>query len=456
MARRWAQLDLSTRFVIAAAIVVCLSMAVLGSWINHQITRSVLATTGADSANFMRAFFEPAVQDIEDGGLLSPLSQQKLDDILVRTPIVRTLVSVKIWRLDGTIVYSSMSKGVIGEKFISSDLNFAASGQIVSEFKDMISQESAYEQSLGLDLIEVYAPLYALGTNRIIAVGEIYENGTALSNQLRLSSNRTWLTVGVTTVLMISVLYLIVRGGSNTIISQANQLEQRVIEAQTLAKANQNLRVISETASRRLAETNENYLRHLGAELHDGPAQLITLAALKVEHIRRAKTAQTRAAELESMDSVIASALRDIRSLSSGLILPEIEDLQLNELVARAVWVHEQRTQTSVCVQCDADRRMPAAFKVCIFRFIQEGLNNAFRHAKGEGQRVSCNANEDTLFVSVSDRGTGLPADVGTIGEGLGLKGLKLRVESLGGTFSINNESFGTTISMRLNISEIE
>ena len=41
------RLSLSNQFLLAAALVLCLSMAVLGTWVNHQITRSVLATSGS-------------------------------------------------------------------------------------------------------------------------------------------------------------------------------------------------------------------------------------------------------------------------------------------------------------------------------------------------------------------------------------------------------------------------
>ena len=80
-----------------------------------------------------------------------------MDQLFVNTPIGRNIVSVKIWRKDQAVIYSSMSKDVIGKSFASSDVAQAFTGKVVAEFEDMISSESAYEQSLDTPLIEVYA-----------------------------------------------------------------------------------------------------------------------------------------------------------------------------------------------------------------------------------------------------------------------------------------------------------
>src|SRR5690606_30625891 len=111
---------------------------------------------------------------------------------------------------------------------------------------------------------------------------------------------------------------------------------------------NRRLRDKAQLASSRLAELNASYLRHVGAELHDGPAQLVGLAALKVEHVRRATSEVARGRELQAMDMILADALRDIRAISKGLMLPEIEKLPLCEVVSRAVGLHEKRTETRV------------------------------------------------------------------------------------------------------------
>ena len=82
------------------------------------------------------------------------------------------------------------------------------------------------------------------------------------------------------------------------------------------------------------------------------------------------------------------------------------------------------------------------AVKICAYRFVQEGLANAFRHAGGKDQTVSCGLDGQRLTLLVSDGG--VAAFSFTEDEqqsGLGLEGLRLRVESIGGTLTFRNST---------------
>src|SRR5690606_34307094 len=131
----------------------------------------------------------------------------------------------------------------VGEDHISSDVQKAARGRLVSEFKDMISPESRYEQSLDKPLIEIYAPLYRTGTREVIAVGEVYEDASVLAQQLRESVILTWFIVCATTIMMIVVLYLIVRRASWLIEDQQPALGAKVAEAEEMSAQNHALRL---------------------------------------------------------------------------------------------------------------------------------------------------------------------------------------------------------------------
>ncbi|MGZ6316156.1 MAG: ATP-binding protein, partial [Anaerolineales bacterium] len=88
------------------------------------------------------------------------------------------------------------------------------------------------------------------------------------------------------------------------------------------------------------------------------------------------------------------------------------------------------------------------------YRLVQEALNNAFKHAGGEGQRVSAWGSEKCLCIEVSDRGPGFEAhQVTEVDEHLGLVGMRERVESLGGTFEIESKAGqGTKVRAALNL----
>ena len=81
------------------------------------------------------------------------------------------------------------------------------------------------------------------------------------------------------------------------------------------------------------------------------------------------------------------------------------------------------------------------AVKICCFRFVQEGLNNAWRHGEGRGQAVQLAVAAEVLTLCISDRGPGF---AGLQEEaGLGLAGLRDRVESLGGQMEFANRGDG-------------
>ena len=77
------------------------------------------------------------------------------------------------------------------------------------------------------------------------------------------------------------------------------------------------------------------------------------------------------------------------------------------------------------------------AVRICVFRFVQEGLNNAYRHGGATGQDVRSWMDGTLLNVSVADSGgDSSSAEKDLPGAGIGLYGLQERVESLGGTLT--------------------
>ena len=102
----------------------------------------------------------------------------------------------------------------------------------------------------------------------------------------------------------------------------------------------------------------------------------------------------------------------------------------------------------------DPPERLPPSAKICIYRFVQEALNNAYRHGGGVGQRVVQSVDGDRVRIEVGDGGPGF--DLSEIRPtSIGLAGLRERIESLGGTFEIDGAAPGTVVRMSLGIKEV-
>ena len=445
------RLSLSSQFLVAAALVLFVSMAVLGTWVNNRITRSVLATAGADGRALMQGLIEPLVQNILPDGTLPESSHRALDRLFVDTPIGRNIVSVKIWRKDQVVIYTSMSKDVIGKSFASSDVAHAFSGKVVAEFEDMISSESAYEQSLATPLIEVYAPLFRAGTKEVIAVGEIYDDARMLANELRASMWRTWLVVSLTTLLMLAVLYGIVRRGSETIATQRAELDHRVTEAQKMAIQNDELRALAEATRLDANEANEALIGRIGQDLHDGPIQLVSLLMLRLTEFGPKASEEKRNKAVVAVRALAQDIISELRTLSSGLVLPEIGNLGLRETIELAVNRHQNLTGTTVEARVGSlPQQVLGALKICVYRIIQESLTNSFRHAGGIGQLVVVNQEAGTIQITVSDKGKGFTTTVRKQ-ESLGLRGIHNRALAFGGHVVIgSDEQTGTTVVVTL------
>jgi signal transduction histidine kinase len=434
----WQKFSLATRFTLVAAIVVGLTMAVLARWVSDRIEHAVIRNTAASAALYMDRFVEPYVQELATGTALKPESHAALSRIMQTDAFSQAIIGVKIWRLDGTIAYSNDARLIGKQMQISPALQKAIDGAVASEFDHLGDEENTWERALGKPLLEIYSPVRQTNTAQIIAVAEFYQIADALAKELVWARSEGILMVAGLSLIMLGALVGIVRQGSSTIVAQERRLTIKIGDLSRSLALNRDLRQRVAEANRRATESSERFLRRVSADLHDGPVQLIGLALLRLDGLRALAHAEDKSRVGETLE-VIRGALRDalgeIRGLAHDFALPELEELSLAETIDLAVSNHERRSGTTVDVShAEPIPTIPASIKICAFRFVQEGLNNAFRHADGKGQRVRTSWDGVRLLIEVSDDGPGLSDTLPSGKGGIGLSGLRDRIESLGGT----------------------
>ncbi|MBB3462392.1 sensor histidine kinase [Rhizobium sp. BK377] len=456
---RWNARSLASQFLIMGGLVSLGAMFVIGLIVTHLIEDAVIHNSGAATALYVDSVVAPLLPDMQKESLLDEASAQALDETLGQGALGRRLVSFKLWRRDGTILYSN-EKELVGKAFpVNGKLAQAFAGSLVARYEVASDPESAKERSLGRALMEIYNPVLQPWSGEAVAVLEFYETAEGLEDSLARARLWSWLAVAGLTAIFFLVLSILVFRGSHTIEVQREALKARVDELSALLAENRGLQRRLQLSSQRAAALNETYLRGIGADLHDGPAQHIAYASLRLDSdllIDAATLPETREKELSWIRSSLAEAMKEIRDICKGLVLPQIEKASITEIVKRVVEAHQQKTNTAVDTTIDEDDpELAPALKICIYRFIQEALNNAYRHGGGVQQAVRAISHGGAVRIEVSDQGEGFdPTQVRPTS--LGLVGLKERIDSLGGEFDIRTGEGGTTVIMTFSPMEVE
>jgi signal transduction histidine kinase len=428
-------------------------MVSIGLWIQHEIKEAVTHRTAEVTALYVNSLVSPQLQSLDEDSPLSPADVEVFDLLLTETALGPDIVAFKLWAPDGTVLYSP-NQALIGQSFDPHpELEQAFEGDIVAELSDLSKPENVYERQLWDSLIETYAPVRREGTEEIVAVAEFYQNPDHLLSEIRSAQVRSWLFVGAATLVMYLLLVGVVHRVSNVIASQRDELEGNVTRLRELLAQIRKLRDRMQAAAGRTTALNERYLHRISADLHDGPAQNVSLALLRLEDLDQQAGNQANDAEdLNTVRSSLDSALTDLRSIARGLRLPEIQDLSPAATARRVLKDFERATGREVEFQHqEVPTDAPLPLKITIYRVLQEALANSFRHANGASQKVTMTSNGNDLNLEIVDDGAGIDPESVHGDEALGLIGMRERVELLGGRFEVTNRTpTGTRIRVCL------
>jgi signal transduction histidine kinase len=449
--------SLSRQFLYASFPVLLAGMLVIGVLVEREVKQGIISRLSEVQSLYVASLVEPVLSELVSGGALDNERHAALDAVFADTPLGRKVVAFILWRPDGRIVYSNETQ-LIGRQFpLGRGLRTALRGAIYATVIDRGAQSHMYAAPDWPErLIETYSPIHAGTHGEVVGVAEFYQNTDELDQAMREARVRTWGAVAITTFVMYVALFGLVRRGSETILAQREELRGRVDELNLLARTNAELAAKVKRAAARTTSSNEAFLRRVATDLHDGPAQDIGFAQMRIESMTRVADGDDRAvvarADLDAVRSALESGMADLRAIGAGLQLPDLEGLSLGDVVARAVRDYERKTGASVARELHGDFGA-VSLPICItvYRLLQETLANGYRHAQGAGQRVAVRAENGEIDVEVADRGPGLDEGVVSSRAQGGLAGMRERVQALGGTFEISSvRGKGTRVWVRL------
>ena len=212
-------------------------------------------------------------------------------------------------------------------------------------------------------------------------------------------------------------------------------------------------------ASRRLMEVAERELQRILLDIHDGPVQAMYAALSQTDLVRRALDTGTPEAMREAQDrlerirTLLEHGLNEVRTFIGEFRPPQWGEKHLQELLESLALQHEAMTDTAVALDVATavpDVALPV--KIALYRVMQEALSNAYRH--GGARRVTVRVapgSAGRVAVEIIDDGAGFDPSTPLTPDHFGLSGMRDRVETIGGTYTLTSSpGAGTTVHVEV------
>jgi signal transduction histidine kinase len=214
----------------------------------------------------------------------------------------------------------------------------------------------------------------------------------------------------------------------------------------------QRARQALEQLSAKLVDAQETERRTISRELHDQVGQ--TLNALLVDAANLSKRVQPEdALSLRYLDNIrkyADSSVNSIRDIALLLRPSMLDDLGL---IPALEWqAREVSRRSGIKVKVSAENvtdSLPDDMRTCIYRVVQEALQNVLRHSGAKSAMVTVRQDAHSLYLSVEDDGHGFDPK---LTRGMGMLGMEERVRQLGGQYQIQSTP-GTGTVLRVTLS---
>lgn len=206
--------------------------------------------------------------------------------------------------------------------------------------------------------------------------------------------------------------------------------------------------------SGKLIEVQEQERTRIARDLHDDISQRLAMLAVEIDQLAQDPPASSAEMnhQLTEVRERISEVARGVQSISHELHSPQLE--YLGVVAAIRSFCRSFAERRTLEIDFTHDDKIPRAvsheISLCLFRVVQEALNNAARHSKVQRFEVRLACIGDELHLTVLDRGAGFDtAEMNK--EGLGLISMRERVRLVGGTITIESKPMGgTSVHVRI------
>jgi signal transduction histidine kinase len=391
------------------------------------------AITDARSQTLAKAqnLVEPALTaDLLDG---DPAAVRALDRVVRDGVLDDELVRVKIWRPDGTILYSDEPRLIGAHYELGPDEQSAIrDGQVEAEVSELDGPENRFERSQG-KLLEVYLPLQTPDGEPVL-----FESYSRYET-VEISGRRIWrsfapFTLGSLVALQVVQIPLAW--------SLARKLRSRLLEREDLLE--------------RAVSASDHERRRIAQDLHDGVVQDLAGVSYSLAASARQDRAPT-GDELRAAAATVRSSIEALRTLVVEIYPPNLADEGLGPALADLLG---RSRASGLAVDLDTSAlasEIPDPAARLVYRTVQEAVRNVVTHAEASVVAVTAASDDHRIWADVTDDGRGFDVDAARTaarGGHVGLLGLGDLARDLGGELSITSSpGRGTTVHVEVSLS---
>jgi len=203
-------------------------------------------------------------------------------------------------------------------------------------------------------------------------------------------------------------------------------------------------------ASRHLNETLEAEVKRIAHALHDEAGQLLVSVHLALAELEE-DFPPSASARLRQLKALLDEVEKQLRSLSHELRPTVLDDLGWLPAVRFLADTVSRRAHLPVEVVATETGRLSAAAETALYRSVQEALTNVVRHSRAGRVRIEADREGGTLVCQVVDDGIGFEAAAPNGHAGLGLRGMRERLNAVGGQLQvISLPGDGTRIKLQV------
>ena len=200
----------------------------------------------------------------------------------------------------------------------------------------------------------------------------------------------------------------------------------------------------------RLMQVQDEERRRIARELHDSFGQYLVALQMNLDLMDQARSEEESRKFRGEARELVARCLKEVRTLSYLLHPPNLDDMGLVSAISWYTHGFSERSGIRVTLDLPSTSlRLPDRAELALFRVLQEALTNIHRHSQSPLAEVWLTVTTRAAILEIRDQGKGIPAEViepGSKSNGIGLTGMRSRLEELHGTFEITSTTGGTQL----------